>query len=145
MFDVSFPIAFVGGFVSFFAPCVVPLLPTYVAYVTGVSLPELRDRGIASYQNKLIISSLLYVLGFSLVFVLLGTTAAGIGSFFRQYDFIIQRIGGALIIIFGLQTAVIFHFPFLSQGALVIPSWVQNFGVQEFYPRFSYLVFSLGP
>lgn len=128
MLDVGFPIALVGGFVSFFAPCVVPLLPTYVAYVTGVSLSDLRDRGLSSYQNKLIISSLLYILGFSLVFVLLGSAFAGLGVLFRQYGFIIQKIGGVLIIVFGAQTAGILRFPLLSRGALVIPSWVGNFG-----------------
>lgn len=129
MFDVSFPIAFVGGLVSFFAPCVIPLLPTYVAYVTGVSLTQLRENGVGHYQKKLLLSALLYILGFSLIFVLLGTAAAGVGGLLRQHDVWIQRIGGALILLFGLQFLGLIYIPFLSRGgSATIPSWVQNLG-----------------
>ncbi|MBI3290505.1 sulfite exporter TauE/SafE family protein [Candidatus Microgenomates bacterium] len=126
MFDISFPIAFVGGVASFFAPCVVPLLPAYIAYVTGVSLESLKGQGIANYQKKLLAASLLYILGFSLVFVALGTATGGIGALFRQYDFLIQRVGGLLIILFGVQTSGFLHIPFLSFGRFVIPTWVNN-------------------
>lgn len=128
MFDISFPIAFVGGIISFFAPCVVPLLPAYIAYVTGVSLESLKSQNVGVYQKKLISASILYILGFSLVFVALGTAAGGIGAVFRQYDLIIQRIGGLFIIIFGVQTAGFLHLPLLSRGGFAIPGWVNNLG-----------------
>lgn len=129
MFDISFPIAFVGGVVSFFAPCVVPLLPTYIAYVSGVSLAQLREKGIGEYQRKLLFSSIFYILGFSLIFVALGTAAAGIGGLFRQYEFWIQRIGGALIILFGLQFAGFLHLPiFMGTAPVNLPSWAAKLG-----------------
>lgn len=130
MLDISLSIAFVAGVVSFFAPCVVPLLPTYVAYVSGVSLADLRERGIAQFKKTLIFSSIFYIIGFSLVFILLGVAASGIGILFRQYDFVIARIGGILLIVFGLQFAGIFNIPFLSLGAsgFRTPGWIERLG-----------------
>lgn len=130
MIDISLPVAFVSGVVSFFAPCVVPLLPTYVAYVSGVSLADLRERRVGQFQKTLIFSSVFYIIGFSLIFILLGIAAGGVGSLFRQYDFLIQRVGGILLIIFGLQFAGIFNIPFLSLGAsgFRTPEWVNRLG-----------------
>lgn len=129
MFDISFPVAFVSGVVSFFAPCVVSLLPTYIAYVSGVSLASLREQGISLYQRKLIISSFFYIAGFSLIFVLLGTAAASIGSLLRQYQLWIQIIGGLFVILFGLQFAGLLHLSFLSREFHVtLPGWTQRLG-----------------
>lgn len=129
MFDVSFPIAFVSGTISFFAPCVVPLLPAYIGYVTGVSARELATSGFEKYRTKLILSSIFYILGFSLVFVVLGTAAGGIGYSLRQFDNIIRAIGGALIFIFGLSFAGILNIPFLAgDHRLRLLSWTQHLG-----------------
>lgn len=128
MIEVNFPIAFVSGLVSFFAPCAVPLLPAYVGYVTGVSLQDLQKFGYAPFRKKLILSSIFYVLGFSIIFVLLGTISGGIGSFFRRYDFIIQKIGGGVILVLGLEFAGILKIPFLAmQRQFNLPSWVDRF------------------
>jgi len=129
MLDLNFPVAFGAGIVSFFAPCVVPLLPAYVGYVTGVSLNELKEYGYAPFRRKMVITSILYILGFSIVFVLLGTAAASIGSALRSYDSIIQKFGGLLILILGLEFAGIIHIPFLStQKQFKLPTWVQSLG-----------------
>ena len=129
MFDLNFPVAFGAGLVSFFAPCVVPLLPAYVGYVTGVSLKDLKEQGYAPYRRKLIVTSLFYILGFSVVFVLLGTAAASIGSALRRYDFLIQRIGGLIILILGLEFAGILHLPFLTrQKQFQLPTWTEKLG-----------------
>ena len=129
MFGVDFPVAFVAGVISFFAPCVVPLLPAYVSYVTGVSLKELEVKGYTPYRRKLIVSSLLYILGFSLVFVALGTAAASIGSALRRYDFLIQRVGGLIILILGLEFAGVFHLPFLAKTKqFQLPAWTDKLG-----------------
>lgn len=126
---LNFPIAFGAGIVSFFAPCVVPLLPAYIGYVTGVSLNELKEKGYAPFRKKLLASSLFYILGFSVVFVLLGTAAASIGIALRRYDFLIQRIGGLIILILGLEFSGIIRIPFLSyQKQFNLPSWVNNLG-----------------
>lgn len=130
MFDsISIPIAFVGGVVSFFAPCIVPLIPVYMSYVLGVSTKELNDKGYGSYVQKLILSSTLYILGFSLIFVILGSSAAGIGIILRRWDFLIQKLGGFLILIFGLEFAGIINIPFLArQFQIKTPNWIQNLG-----------------
>ena len=129
MFDLNFPIAFFAGVVSFFAPCVLPLLPAYIAYVTGVSLQELKAKGYAPFKRNLLISSTFYILGFSIIFVLLGTAAASVGVALRRYDFIIQRIGGFVILVLGLEFAGLLHIPFLNyQKQFRLPSWVNNLG-----------------
>lgn len=130
MFDVSFPVAFVSGVISFFAPCVVPLLPAYVGYVAGVSLGDLQKFGFERYRAKLILSSLFYILGFSLVFVLLGTAAAGMGQVFRQYDDVIRIAGGALIFVLGLNFAGLLPIPALArEHKLELPLWARHFGL----------------
>lgn len=129
MINLNLPVAFGAGVVSFFAPCVVPLLPAYIGYVTGVSLQDLKHQGYAPFRKKLLISSLLYILGFSLVFVLLGSAAASIGTILRRYDFVIQRIGGFIILILGLEFAGILHIPFLSrQAQFKLPTWANRLG-----------------
>lgn len=129
MFDVSLPVAFGAGLISFFAPCVIPLLPAYVGYVTGVSLNDLKSFGYAPFRKKLVISSLMYILGFSVVFVLLGTAAASVGVYLRRYDFLIQRIGGLIILILGLEFAGILKIPFLAQTKqFSLPQWTNKLG-----------------
>ena len=129
MFDISFGIAFGAGVISFFAPCVIPLLPAYIGYVTGVSLKDLKSQGQAIYFKKLLISSVFYVLGFSVVFVILGTAAAGIGLALRRYDFLVQRIGGLIILLLGIEFAGILNIPFLAhQRQFKLPSWTDKFG-----------------
>jgi len=128
VFDISYPIAFVSGVVSFFAPCVVALLPAYVAYVTGVSLQELKD-GIGNYKKQVLLSSVFYILGFSIIFVILGTAAAGVGQILRQYDHVIRIVGGAIIFVLGLNFAGFLPLPFLSKELkLGLPSWTARLG-----------------
>lgn len=127
--NIGLGVAFVAGLISFFAPCVVPLLPAYVGYVTGVSLQELKKRGYKEYRKKMLLSSALYILGFSLVFTLLGTAAAGFGSIFRGNGRIIQIIGGMVILVLGLEFAGLIHIGSLArERRLGIPKWVEKLG-----------------
>lgn len=120
--------AFSGGLVSFLAPCVVPLLPTYVAYVTGVSVKELKE-GMGRFQRQILITSVLYLLGFSLIFVVLGAFAGSVGFLFRQFDFAIAKIGGALLILFGLDLLGVITIPFLkNQVGFLLPAWLNKVG-----------------
>lgn len=130
MNDLNLLIAFASGVVSFFAPCVVPLLPAYVGYVTGVSLKELQaEGGEAKYRKQIIISSLLFMLGFAVIFVILGTTAAGIGSLVRQYDVWVQRVGGILVMLFALSFMGLLPATKLTSGLhLRLPSWIDKLG-----------------
>ncbi len=129
MSNISFSIAFGAGVASFFAPCVIPLLPAYMGYVTGVSLKELKERGYSYYRRKILLSSLFYILGFSIVFVLLGTAAASIGGVLRRYDYLIQRFGGFVIMILGLEFAGIINIPiFARTKQLSLPAWTKKLG-----------------
>lgn len=129
MIDIGLPAAFFAGVVSFFAPCVVPLLPAYIGYVTGVSVKDLKEHGYAQYRKQMLISSILYILGFSLVFTILGTAAAGLGGAFRGYGGTIQIIGGLAMIVFGLDFAGIIHINVLgTQRKFNLPNWVEKLG-----------------
>lgn len=140
--NINFLIAFSGGLVSFFAPCVLPLLPAYVAYVTGVSLQDLKTKGYGPYIKKLLASSFFYIVGFSLVFTLLGTAAGGLGVSLRRHNEAVQRMGGAIILILGLEFAGILNLPFLARDLrLRLPTWTNRLGY--FRAFFVGLVFAL--
>lgn len=127
--EINLLVAFTSGVVSFFAPCVVPLLPAYIGYVTGVSLEELRVKGVAAYKKQLVLSSLAYFLGFSVIFVILGTTAASLGSVLRSYDVWIQRGGGILVMLLALSFMGWFQIPWLtSLHGLALPKWADKLG-----------------
>jgi cytochrome c-type biogenesis protein len=129
MFDLNIPIAFGAGLVSFFAPCVVPLLPAYIGYVTGVSVKDLKEKGYEKFRKQMLVSSLFYILGFSVVFVILGSAIASLGGVLRTYDHIIQRVGGLIILILGLEFAGFLNFPFLAKTRqFVLPQWVNKLG-----------------
>ena len=129
MVDLSYSIAFSAGVVSFFAPCLLPLLPAYISYITGVSLKELEKKGYDPFKKEVIISSLFYILGFSLIFVILGITAASLGIVLRQHSRLIQQIGGFLITIFGLEFAGLLKIPFLAKERKVsLPGWTKKLG-----------------
>ena len=100
----SLVLAFAAGALSFFAPCVVPLLPAYVGYLAGAALPEVRTDP-AAYQLRIVRGGLLYVLGFGLVFVALGVAAGFVGQGLRAQEVWIQRLGGVVVIAMGLSLA----------------------------------------
>ena len=129
MVSLNIPIAFWAGIASFFAPCVVPLLPAYVGYVTGVSVKDLETRGYKPYLKKIFLSSLFYILGFSIIFVLLGTAAAGFGVYLRRYDDIVRTLGGSMILVFGLEFAGIINLSFLAhEKRAKLPTWARDLG-----------------
>jgi cytochrome c-type biogenesis protein len=95
--SVSFAVAFTAGLLSFLSPCVLPLIPSYVGFLTGLSAEELTvQRGTA------LIHAVWFVAGFSLVFMALGATASVLGAFMFRYHVWIGRIGGVLVLAFGL-------------------------------------------
>jgi cytochrome c-type biogenesis protein len=103
----AYLVAFGAGVSSFLAPCVVPLMPAYVAYVCGAPIGELAvDR--RRFQELLFFGSLLYVLGFSLVFVPLGLAASSLGVALREHQAGVARVGGAVVVLLGLQQLGIF-------------------------------------
>ncbi|WP_018248480.1 cytochrome c biogenesis CcdA family protein [Orenia marismortui] len=95
MEDISIIIAFFAGIISFFSPCVLPLVPAYIGYITGST--TIRRRFFT------LIRSIGFVLGFSLIFILMGASASYLGQLFARYKFIFTKASGILIIIFGLH------------------------------------------
>lgn len=103
-------VAFAAGLLSFLSPCVLPLVPSYIGFLTGMSLPEMSGR-----RRVAVAHALLFVLGFSLIFVLLGASATALGRALNYYQVWLQRIGGALIIGFGLVCLGVIKVGFLNQ------------------------------
>ncbi|MBF0117320.1 MAG: sulfite exporter TauE/SafE family protein [Desulfobacterales bacterium] len=100
---VSYPAAFIAGLISFFSPCILPLVPAYFTFITGFSIQDLTEGITAKIRRDVIISTISYVLGFSFIFILMGATASFLGGFFIKYKDIIRIAGGVLIIIFGVH------------------------------------------
>lgn len=106
MENVSFMMAFSGGFLSFFSPCVVPLVPSYLSFITGISFEELTGRqNRRTVQIATIKNSLFFIAGFSLIFILLGATSSFIGSLLSEYQDTLRKVGGVLIVVMGLYIA----------------------------------------
>lgn len=113
--DVSILIAFTAGILSFISPCVLPLVPSYITYVTGVSFKELTDaksRGRLRWATTL--HSLFFITGFSTIFILMGASASYLGQILVEYQDIIMKVGGVLIILLGIQFTGLIRIPFLQ-------------------------------
>ncbi|MDO8525502.1 MAG: cytochrome c biogenesis protein CcdA [Candidatus Omnitrophota bacterium] len=118
--SISYLLAFGAGFLTFLSPCLLPIIPSFIAYITGVSLGDMNDPGKkAAAKRKAMIHSLLFILGFSIVFILLGLTATFIGKALFRYQKAIQVGGGLLIILFGLYLIGILKFDFLGKEAKI--------------------------
>jgi cytochrome c-type biogenesis protein len=112
--EVSVLIAFAAGFLSFVSPCVLPLVPSYITYITGVSFHDLTDQGTRKKVKwTTLIHSCLFILGFSTVFILMGASASYLGQVLSKYQTWIMKIGGILIILLGIHF-ILQIFPFLQ-------------------------------
>jgi cytochrome c-type biogenesis protein len=103
-----------AGLLSFLSPCVLPLIPAYFTFITGYSLEELTEGGPQGMRFKVILSTVNFILGFSLVFITLGATASLLGQGLMQYQHVIRIAGGIIIIVFGLHISGIFRLKFLE-------------------------------
>jgi len=113
--QISEMIAFSAGLLSFASPCVLPLVPSYITYITGVSFKKLTDAEAASKLRWATIShSLCFIVGFSLVFILMGASATYLGQLLVQYQYWIMKGGGVLIILLGIHFTGIIKIPFLQ-------------------------------
>jgi len=103
MSNLPLPIAaFTAGLVSFLSPCVLPLVPGYVSLISGVGVEELKSQE-ASLLGKVMLNSLAFILGFSIVFVTLGAISTEVGQLAAQYNAVLARVAGVLIVVFGLH------------------------------------------
>ncbi|SKA12895.1 cytochrome c biogenesis CcdA family protein [Selenihalanaerobacter shriftii] len=111
--NVGFLMAFGAGLISFLSPCVLPLIPTYITYLSGVSVDEIKNKQESNrFNKKLYLNSIMFVLGFSAIFILLGMSATFIGRFMLQNQSIIRKISGVIVIIFGLHMTGIIKLSF---------------------------------
>jgi cytochrome c-type biogenesis protein len=118
--NVSLGAALLAGIFSFLSPCVLPLVPPYLVYISGISLDDLtsdKQTAAAAQRSRVMLSALLFVLGFSTVFVLLGATASALGQVLRQNLPLLSQIAGVAIILMGMHFLGIFRFGFLARDA----------------------------
>ncbi len=107
--------AFIAGLLTFLAPCTLPLVPGYLGFISGVSLEDLKKgKEVKNARKKIFLNGLLYVIGFSTVFILLGTLFSAGGIAFAEYRIWLARIGGVVVILFGLYMMHILKLPFLN-------------------------------
>jgi cytochrome c-type biogenesis protein len=105
---------FAAGLLSFLSPCVLPLIPGYIAFVSGLSINDMTESGWADkHMTSALLNSVMFVLGFSVVFVVLGASATWLGGFLLQRLPLLVSIAGVVIIIFGLQQIGLFQFGFM--------------------------------
>ena len=119
MEKVSFIMAFIAGIITFLSPCVLPLIPAYISYLTGISFHEFSGEITKPERRKIKLlttfHSLGFILGFSVIFVALGISVTFLGKFLFQYQLLLKRIGGALIIFFALVIMRVIKVPFLAK------------------------------
>ncbi|MGR3614846.1 MAG: cytochrome c biogenesis CcdA family protein [Paracoccaceae bacterium] len=110
-------VALIGGLISFLSPCVLPIVPPYLAYMSGVSIGEIQ--GTAAARRKAIIAALFFVMGLSTVFLLLGFAASAFGTFVLKNQELFAQISGVVVIIFGLHFLSVFRIPILDREARI--------------------------
>jgi len=112
--NISYTAAFLAGLLSFFSPCILPLIPAYFTIITGFSLEELTGDNSKAIRNRVVLSTIFYVLGFSSVFILMGASASFLGGVINTYKDFVRIIGGILIIILGVHLTGIIRIPVLD-------------------------------
>jgi cytochrome c-type biogenesis protein len=116
MTDVNILVAFTAGIFSFLSPCVLPLIPSYLSFISGVSLEEVRAAQVGSrVRRRVAWNSLAFILGFSLVFVSLGASASFLAGFFLSYRGLIRVLGGIFILAVGIYLMGFFKMPALDR------------------------------
>lgn len=128
MTEITFPIAFLAGILSFLSPCVLPLVPSYASLITGMSFEELTGTADRKRIRALtIVNSSTFVLGFSVVFIALGAASSVLGRWLVEYQDWLRIIGGTVIIIFGLFLSGVLSLDFLMRQR-GINAYVKNSG-----------------
>ena len=119
MFDITFAGAALAGLLSFFTPCILPMVPFYLSYMGGLSMAELRNDGAIApgAQRRLLISSICFALGVTSVFVLLGMGATALGQMFGQYLEPLSYVAAAILVVFGLHFLGVIRVPLLYREA----------------------------
>lgn len=121
MLDISFAGAALAGLLSFFTPCILPMVPFYLCYMAGISMSELREDGAIApgAQKRLVISAVMFALGVSSIFVLLGMGATALGAAFAQWKQPLSYVAAAVLFLFGLHFLGIFKIGLLYREAKI--------------------------
>ena len=112
--EISYNAAFFAGLLSFLSPCILPLIPAYFTFITGFSLEELLNESSGKIRIKVVISTLFFVGGFSLVFILLGASASLLGGLIQKFSSYIRIVGGVVIIVLGIHLTGVVRIRFLE-------------------------------
>jgi cytochrome c-type biogenesis protein len=118
-YQLSIPIAFLAGVVSFLSPCVLPLIPGYISMLSGATIEELKSSGGGALVGRIFRNSLAFVVGFSLVFVALGASATTVGNFLLARRTAFNIVAGIIIIVFGLHLTGLVKIPLLYREARI--------------------------
>ncbi len=113
--DVNGFIAFFAGVISFFSPCVLPLVPSYLIFLSGATISDVSDLAQAKHKKAVLIHSCSFIVGFSLVFIALGVSSSFLGGLLIEYQPWILRVGGLLLIVMGLNSLKVLKIPFLDR------------------------------
>ncbi|HLO24948.1 MAG TPA: cytochrome c biogenesis protein CcdA [Geobacteraceae bacterium] len=112
--NITYVGAFIAGLLSFLSPCVLPLIPSYITYITGLSFSDLQSEHPShKVRQQTVIHSLIFISGFTVVFVLLGASATYIGNYLQAHMGLLRKVGGVLIVIFGIHVSGIFDIGLL--------------------------------
>lgn len=126
MTDISISPSFAAGLVSFFSPCVLPLIPAYITYITDTALEEELEHKKFFAATR----TLGFIIGFTIIFIIMGVSASFIGRLFREYKVLFSRISGILIIGLGLNMMGILNLNILNRGIKIrltkISSWFSS-------------------
>ena len=113
--EVTLLAAFAAGFLSFVSPCVLPLIPGYISFISGLTLEEMQGAAaVRSSQGQVLLASVAFVLGFTIIFVAAGASASAVGKFMAAQSGILEKIAGTILIILGLHMAGVFKIRFLE-------------------------------
>jgi cytochrome c-type biogenesis protein len=115
--SVGVLVAFSAGLFSFLSPCVLPLFPSYLSFITGMSVADLTGGLTAAARRRVLLHAVGFILGFSVVFVALGASFSAAGQFLLDHRDLIRRVGGALIVLFGLSIAGVLRIALLGRTA----------------------------
>lgn len=132
MSDITlFPLAFAAGLISFASPCVLPLLPGYLSFISGTSVQDLKSGH--SEKGRMLFTTLLFVIGFTIIFTLLGSAFSFAGQFLNEYRLGLERVAGVVIILAGLFLTGLIKIPALYREVRFIPQ-TRRFGALSALP-----------
>jgi len=112
-------VALTSGLLSFFSPCVLPMVPSYLVFISGITFDDYKELQATKYRRIVLIHSLAFVIGFSFVFVTLGLSSSVVGRFLSEYQTYIMRIGGLMLIVLGLYYLNVIRIPLFDREKVI--------------------------